>query len=71
MAATRVRVLFEFRNGDGNFLQLEKSGTFTPCKGPNDIEALEQAYIQALTEHGDRLETLKQMLALRKPPGHD
>ena len=49
MSATRVRVCFEFRNGDGNFLRHER-GEYVSLRHEMDLAALESAYLSALRE---------------------
>jgi hypothetical protein len=71
MAATRVRVLFEFRNGNGNFLSLDMGGEYIPCKGEFDLDSLDAAYLSALQKHGIKQTTLREHLQGLKAPSHD
>ena len=71
MAATRVRVLFEFRNGDGNFLSMYNGGEFVACKGHKDIAALEAGFLLALQEHNIRQEEIQRFIESRRTPNHD
>lgn len=71
MAATRVRVGAEFRNGDGHFIQIEWPAEFEPCSGVNDLEAMERAFVKLLETHFGKREAIAKMLDQRKPPGHD
>lgn len=65
MAATRVRVVFEFRNGDGNYLRPEgQDGPFVATNGLDDQGALDAAYLAAC----DRL---KLKTKRKKDAGHD
>ena len=43
----RVRVVFEFRNGDGNFLDI-RQGSFVDIVGDSSDEALNESYKQAV-----------------------
>lgn len=43
----RVRVVFEFRNGDGNFLDI-RQGSFVQIVGDSSVEALNESYKQAV-----------------------
>lgn len=43
----RVRVVFEFRNGDGNFLDI-RHGSFVEIVGDSSVEALNESYKQAV-----------------------
>ena len=58
MPATRVRVVFEFRNGDGNFLSKRTSETFVECSSEWDFQALSRACLVAISEHETRAEAL-------------
>lgn len=70
MAATRVRCIFEFRNGDGNFIKLSgKQGKFVRCNGEHDAQALEAAFLLSIQEHAERLEAIKKIVA--SAPRHD
>lgn len=72
MSATRVRVSFEFRNGDGNYLQMEpRPGRFVPCNGIRDQGAIEAAFLVALEEHGITQEKIRTYLENHRPPNHD
>ena len=44
----RVRVSFEFRNGDGNFLEI-RHGDFVNVDGVSSIPALDKSYKSATT----------------------
>jgi hypothetical protein len=53
MAATKVRVLFEFRNGNKNYLGIRpKFGRQVECNGEDDIGAIKAAFLVACQEHG-------------------
>lgn len=69
MAATRVRVSFEYRNGDGNFLSTHV-GEFVAIKHEEDLEALDAAYLVALHRKGIRQKRIREALAARKA-NHD
>lgn len=71
MAATRVRLLAEHRNGDGNYLRLNHGGKFVPCKGENTLAAFELAYQVFLEEHGITAKQLEEFRAKHNPPSHD
>jgi Holliday junction resolvasome RuvABC DNA-binding subunit len=63
MAATRVRVLVELRNGDGNFLSLENTdGPFMDAKGKMDLGAYDAAYLSALQRLGVKQEKIKELV---------
>jgi hypothetical protein len=61
MAATRVRVLFEYRNGNTNYLSTDK-GHFVEAKGEFDLSALDAAYLSALQAHGIKQEAIKELV---------
>jgi hypothetical protein len=66
MAATRVRVVFEFRNGDGNYLNPKgQDSPFVASDGLYDQGALDAAYLVACER---LMETSKREL---KTPSHD
>lgn len=72
MAATRVRVLFEYRNGDGNFLVISPNGgEFVPIKRGKEQEAHDAAYLLALQEIKIRDEQIREHLSKHLPPSHD
>jgi hypothetical protein len=54
MAATRVRLVVEYRNGDMNYLA-QYSGEFVKCDGEGDVSALDAAYVTLLQKEADRL----------------
>jgi hypothetical protein len=63
MAATRVRVLFQFGNGDGNYLSIENlNGQFVVAKGQFDLGALDAAYLSALQSLGVKQEAVKELV---------
>lgn len=45
MAATRVRLIAEYRNGDGNYYRDFKSVRFVESTGVGDKGALDAAYL--------------------------
>jgi hypothetical protein len=68
MAATRVRVLFEYRNGDGNYLAIRpRGGKWIPCKDDMDEGALKAAFISAVQDHGCKAPEFKE----QPKPSHD
>lgn len=66
-----MRVILEFRNGDGHFLKLVEPETLVPVENESDVAALEQAFCETLAFHLGRREAVMKMLSQRKPPGHD
>jgi hypothetical protein len=47
MSATRVRVVFEYRNGDGHYLSIYR-GAYVATDGEHDLGATNAAYLAAL-----------------------
>lgn len=73
MAATRVRVLFEFRNGNNNYLSYEggDADVWSDCKGKDDLGALDAAYLAALQGLGLKRKKIREHLEKHIPPSHD
>lgn len=72
MAATRVRVVIEYRNGDGNFLlkRFHPAG-FVPCKGEHDLAAIDAAFLVARDHHMHTEPKLREVLDSVRKPSHD
>lgn len=64
--ATRVRVIFEYRNGDGHFLS-RYQGAFVVTKDEHDLSATDAAYLSAVQSK----EQQRLMLEDREPAHHD
>ena len=71
MAATRVRLLPEHRNGNGNYLGIRYGGQFVSCHGENDLAALEAAYLVMLQEIGFSARQVEEFRSKHKAPSHD
>jgi hypothetical protein len=71
MAATRVRLLPEHRNGNGNYLRAKHGGQWIPSNGENDLAALEAAYMVMLQEIGITAKQLADFRNKHKPASHD
>lgn len=65
MSATRVRVVLEYRNGDGNFLSLHR-GDFVTTKGEHDKGATDAAYLVAI-----QIKEQQKLLLEENGAGHD
>ena len=70
MSATRVRVVLEYRNGNGNFLakRFHPNG-FVECRGEGDVGAIEAALLLALENQAGLMEDLKALK--HHAPSHD
>ena len=72
MAATTVRVLFEFRNGNKNYLRtLPHGGRWVPCNGEFDLESFDAAYLIALEDIKIARQRIIEHLEKHRPPSHD
>ena len=71
MAATRVRLSPEHRNGNGNYLKIKNCGKFVPCTGENDIVALVAAFYVLCNELGIPSKSVHEHLDRHKPANHD
>lgn len=60
MAASRVRVVFEFRNGDGHFLKRKEPKKWVSCGSEADVNAIQSAYENAWLEHVENLKICDQ-----------
>lgn len=69
--ATRVRVIFEFRNGDGHFHKEGRNGKYVRCSGEADASALEAAFLLAIQEHEERLKRVQEIRKQMTPANHD
>jgi hypothetical protein len=72
MAATNVRLVVEYRNGDKNFLAMY-SGETVKCNGETDGGALDAAFRSLLDREEERLKQVGKKLKRHKPekPHHD
>jgi hypothetical protein len=72
MAATRVRVVLEYRNGNGNFIK-QFLGNFVACKHERDREARDAAFLLACQGHDEQLRMISEELSrsAKKAPSHD
>jgi len=72
MAATRLRLVAEYRNGDGNYLRKEfDPEKWVPCKGEHDLSAFIAAFLVLVDHTEGRSMELRKLLAEHKPPNHD
>lgn len=71
MAATRVRLLPEHRNGNGNYLRCKYDGRFVASDGENDVAALVTAFYVLCDEIGIHPKAVRDHLEKHRPPHHD
>jgi hypothetical protein len=71
MAATRVRCLFEFRNGDGHFIRQDLTTPFVPCKGQKEIGPIFAAFMVAAERAGFTAKEVHDHIEKHKRPSHD
>lgn len=76
MAATKCRISVEFRNGDGNYRREycatdEENHGFVPCRGENDVEAIETAFLLFMQGNKKRVARMLKLLEESKTPHRD
>jgi hypothetical protein len=79
MAATRCRVLIEYRNGEGVYQRVyhakgkdkDHEHGFVPCRGEGDVEAMENAFIIYLREDKARIAQMRKILEEHRKPSRD
>lgn len=71
MAATRLRLSREYRNGRTDFARFKHVGEFVACNGEKDLGAYHAAFEILLEEEGFTRKEIAEYRAHHKPPSHD
>ena len=71
MAATRLRLSPEHRNGNGNYLRVKHDGKFVPCTKKNELSSLVAAFCVLCNELGISSKEVRAHLDAHKPVSHD